>query len=166
VGSKGAGATSPHPPLSRKRERARAREAAEPTIVVHSLDHARAALAVASETKQPVTLASAPFAGCYAGPGWFAALVSLARSEFPDAAFSAVLDCGDEAGTALGALRAGVKRVRFAGTEEAAVRLADIAGQLGAAIEREAPAGALDLLDKADPLGACREFLNGNSAPR
>ncbi len=47
-------------------------------IIVHSLDHARAALAVAAAVGKPVTLMSAAGAGCYAGPRWFLALVVAA----------------------------------------------------------------------------------------
>jgi hypothetical protein len=105
-------------------------------ITIASIEDARAALREARATGSAVTLASLPAAGCSTGPGWFAALVDILRSEFPEVAFDAVLDCADEPGAALGALRAGVKRVRFAGRPEAAARLADIARQRGAAIEK------------------------------
>jgi hypothetical protein len=104
-------------------------------ITIRSIEDGRAALRAAREAGIAVTLASVPAAGCSAGPGWFAALTTILRSEFPEVEFDAVLDCADEPGAALGALRAGVKRVRFAGHREAAARLADIAGQRGAVVE-------------------------------
>jgi acyl-CoA reductase-like NAD-dependent aldehyde dehydrogenase len=64
----------------------------------------------------------------------------------------------------LAALRAGVRRVRFEGSAEAASHLGEIAAQYGATIERGAHAPALDLLDAADPEAACRAYLAGNSA--
>jgi fructose/tagatose bisphosphate aldolase len=135
-----------------------------PRIIIHSLDHARAALAAAAAAGVPVVLASAEGAGGYAGPMWFKALVEAALSEHPGMAAASVLDCADEAGTTLAALRAGIKRVRFSGAEEVRQRLAAIAAQLGAEIESGAPSPALDLLEVRDPARACRAYLAGNEA--
>jgi hypothetical protein len=104
-----------------------------------------------------VTLLSAPGAGAYAGAPWFAGIVDQAG------AVSAVLDCGDQPGTVLGALRSGLKRVRFRGAEETAARLREIAAQYGATIEALEAPPALDLLDEADPEAACRAYLAGES---
>jgi hypothetical protein len=131
-------------------------------IIIHSLDHARAALAAAAAAGVPVVLASAEGAGGYAGPLWFKALVETALSEHPGMAAACVLDCADEAGTTLGALRAGLKRVRFTGADEVRQRLAAIAAQLGAEIESGEALPALDLLDAGDPLRACRAYLARN----
>jgi hypothetical protein len=49
-----------------------------------------------------------------------------------------VLDCGEEPGAALAALRRGVKRVRLAGPPETLRRVSDIALQLGAVVEPQA----------------------------
>jgi hypothetical protein len=105
-------------------------------VIVRSLEDARRALA-AGETR----LESFPGAGASAGPGWFQAIVETLEAEFPDRRFEAVLDCADEPGAALAALRRGVRRVRFSGHPEAARRLAKIAAQLGAAIEPNETAG-------------------------
>jgi hypothetical protein len=132
---------------------------AERFIVIHSPAHARAALAAAASLAVPVTLASAPGAGVYAGSGWFKAAIEIASSEYPAAEFTSVLDCGGEAGMVLAALRHGVPRVRFDGPDAVAARLADIAGQSGAVIERGALEPALDLLGRDDAETACRAFL-------
>jgi len=133
-------------------------------IVIHSLDEARAALGAARAAGCRVTLASAPAAGGYAGPGWFKAVCDLAAEEAGHADFAAILDCGEEAGTVLAALRAGLRRVRFTGAAAAAERLADIAAQYGAVIELGAAPPALDLADAADPEAACRAFFARNGA--
>jgi len=132
-------------------------------IIIHSLDHARSALGAAQALALPLTLASATGAGGYAGPPWFKSVIDLAAAEFPGVTLSAVLDCGEEAGTALAALRHGLRRVRFTGGAAAAARLADIAGQHGAIIERGDLRPALDLLDCRDPEASCRAFLAGNA---
>jgi hypothetical protein len=135
-------------------------------IIVHSLDHARAAIAAAAALGIPVTLMSAAGAGGYAGALWFKALVDAAKSCHPEAEVTALLDCADEAGTALGALRAGIELVRFTGAAAARERLAAIAAELGAALDGDEPAATLDLLDERDPDARCRAFLAGNETAR
>jgi hypothetical protein len=128
------------------------------TIIVHSLDHALAAAGTAATLGVPLTLRSAAGAGGTVGVGWFAALAELVRERYPLLPISFVLDCADEAGTALGAFRRGVKRVRFAGSPEAAAKLAAIAASCGAALDDD-PNPTLDLLGEADPEAACRRWL-------
>jgi hypothetical protein len=128
-------------------------------IIVHSLGDAIAALEAARSLGVPVTLMSAPGAGSYTGPRWFLAVVAEAARTCPGAAFDSVIDCADESGTVLGALRAGAKRVRFTGPAAARRKLEAIAAHRGAALEGEAEAPALDLLQARDPLAACRVYL-------
>jgi len=92
-------------------------------------------------------LASPPGAGSYVGPGWFREVVSAARAAVPEASFSALLDCGDEVGAALGAIRSGIEGVVFTGRADVASRLADIAAQHGVRFLTTRPAPALDLGD-------------------
>jgi hypothetical protein len=135
----------------------------ERLIVIHSLDHARAALAASGATGIRVTLASAPGAGSYAGPAWFKAIVAIAAAEFPAQTVDAVLDCGAEAGAALASLRHGLSRIRFTGPAAVAARLSDIARQQGAVIECGAMGPAFDLADCRNPESSCRAFLAGNT---
>jgi hypothetical protein len=127
-------------------------------IIVHSLEHALAAARAAEALGCPVTLASAPGAGIYAGAFWFKALIDAVRAAHPDAALTAVIDCGESAGASLAALRAGLKHIRFSGAENARGRLAAIAEAQGAMIEDVMPE-ALDLLDRRDPEAQCRAWL-------
>jgi hypothetical protein len=127
-------------------------------IVVHSPDHARAAVAAAAALGVPVTLVSAAGAGAYAGPRWFKALVAEAAAAFPGAAVDAIIDCGDEPGTVLASLRAGFKRVIYTGAEPVRARLAEIAAARGAVLEGGG-APSLDLLDVRDAEAACRAYL-------
>jgi len=137
---------------------------AMPRIIIHSLDHARAAIAAAADLKVAVTLASAPGAGAYAGPLWFKSVIELAVRDHAELSVTAILDCADEPGTVLAALRTGLKQVRFTGPAAIRERLAGIAAQLGASIEGGDPPKALDLLGARDPLAACRRFLAGNQS--
>jgi hypothetical protein len=132
-------------------------------IIVHSLDHAVAAAAASAALQVPVTLQGAPGAGTYAGPGWFLAVIAEAQASHPGARIDAVIDCADEAGSALAALRAGCKRVRFSGRADVADRLGEIAAAQGAQIEGGDPVEALDLLGQRDPEAAARAWLSGTA---
>jgi acyl-CoA reductase-like NAD-dependent aldehyde dehydrogenase len=116
-----------------------------PVIIIHSLAHAVAALSAAAEARRPVTLASAPDAGIYAGPGWFGALIRAARETVPAAQAAALIDCGGDAGAAQAAISAGIEGIVFTGRADVAERLADIAGQRGSRLLTERPVPALDL---------------------
>ncbi len=128
-------------------------------ILFNSLDHAQAAVAASSERDGPFTLQSAPGAAAYAGVGFLKAVADEAMGDGAGDVV-AVIDCGADADTALAALRAGWARVVFTGRADVLEKLADIAAQQGARLARPDPqATALDLLDAADPLAACRDFL-------
>ncbi len=128
------------------------------TIVFHTLEHTRAALAAATHAEAPVILRSAPGASAYAGAQYLKAMVEHASAEFPDADFTAVIDCGDDPGHAQGALRIGWKVLLFGGPEDVRSKIADIAEQHGARLVGDA-GETLDLLDLPDSEGACRNFL-------
>jgi fructose/tagatose bisphosphate aldolase len=114
-------------------------------IVIHSLAQAVAALSAAAEAGRPVVIASAPDAGIYAGPGWFREVLHGAHEAVPMAQFSSLFDCGDDAGAAMAALRAGLEAILFTGRDDMAARLVDIAAQAGARLATERPTAALDL---------------------
>ena len=97
----------------------------EPVIVVHSLAQAIAVLTAAAHASRAIVLASAPDAGGYTGPGWFGAVVAAAREAVPDARFSALLDCGDNVGAALAAIRSEIEAVVFTGRADVAHRLTE-----------------------------------------
>ncbi|HEX3415631.1 MAG TPA: hypothetical protein VHT21_04380 [Stellaceae bacterium] len=120
-------------------------------------------LTVSARAGRPVVLVSAPDAGGYVGPGWFKALAG-AREAVPDARCSSLLDCGENVGAALAAIRAEVEGVIFIGRPDAAHRLADIARQHGVRFETKRPADALDLVEdffssQEDLERRCAEFL-------
>jgi hypothetical protein len=115
--------------------------------VVHSLAHAVAVLQAVVEVGRPVLLLSAAGAGLSVGAGWWRETIVAARIAVPEARAASLLDCGDDAGAAQNALRAGVEAIVFTGAAEAAGRLADIARQRGSRLISERPAVAFDLID-------------------
>jgi hypothetical protein len=120
----------------------------------------------AAEAGCAVVIASAADAGIYAGPGWFKAVIDAVREAAPTAQFSAVLDCGDDAGAAQGAIRAGIEGIVFTGRKDAASRLAAIAQESNSRILTERPQPAHDLLalffaDGQTVRRRCAEILAG-----
>ncbi len=128
-------------------------------IVFHTLEQAVAALTAAETTGRKVTLLSASGAAATSGPGWFREVIAAAEKSCPDAKFAAILDCGDLAGHALGALRAGVSAIALDAPAGVRRRVADIARQQGGRLVRPPAPPVLDLLDTEDALAACLEWL-------
>ncbi len=127
-------------------------------IIIHGIDHARAALSVAAKLDVSLTLMSAPSAAAYLGSTVFRDMISEAQKDFPDVSVTAVLDCGDEPGMAMAAMRHGIKAVQISNPPEIRAKLVDIADQRGAVVfEYEGP--VLDLLDMSNPAAACLAWL-------
>ena len=128
------------------------------TLVVHGLDHVRAAL----RPGRPVILLSAPGAALFAGCLWWRRIIELGRAEFPNAVLNDVLDCADAPGHAMAALRVGQLRLVLDPACPAFPAVAAAAATLGAAVLPSRPPA----LDLADP-GAVRilaGWLQGDSA--
>jgi len=127
-------------------------------VIVHSLDHARAALAAADGLGAAVTLRSPPGAAAYLGASVFRDMMAEAVLAFPDVPHTAVLDCGNDPGLALNALRHGIKALRLDASPDVCRRVADIAAQTGAVLDEDTTP-ALDLFADADADAACRAWL-------
>jgi hypothetical protein len=96
-------------------------------IIVHGRRDALAALAHERPGEVEVVLVSAPGAAAYAGVGFLHALGELVGRDI-------VVDCGEDAGLALGGLRTGLRRILFRGVDDVRGRLSDIAAQMSARI--------------------------------
>ncbi len=131
-----------------------------PAIIVHSLNQALAAAGAATALGRPLTLRSAH--GGTLGVGWFAGLGALLTERHPALELTLVLDCADEAGMALGALRRGLKVIRIAGTPEVRAKLDALARSYGARLDEDRRP-TLDLADglveQADLAARCRDWL-------
>jgi hypothetical protein len=110
-----------------------------PAVTVHGLVQARAALAAAGP--RGVLLLSARGAGGFAGPAWFLGVVAAANARTPHLA---ALDCADAPGTALAALRAGVRLVVLDGACPAFAAVRAAAAECGAQLLPDRPP-SLDL---------------------
>lgn len=122
-------------------------------VVIHDLEQARGALAAAAELGCAIELRSAPGAAAYAGVGYLKALGAAAGHELS-------IDCGDDPGIALAALRAGCRRLSFSGDAGTAQRLGEMAEQVGAVLVHETAArGALELAPEDDAATIVRAQL-------
>ena len=105
-------------------------------------------------------LVSAAGAGGHAGAGWFKALIEMAERARPDVRLTAILDCADQPGHVLAALRAGVQDIAFQGNETAAARLAGMAAENGARLHGTLP-DSLDLRHCRNAIQTARSWLFG-----
>ena len=96
-------------------------------IIVHGLEDAKTAIAVAAQLGCPVTLRSAPGAAAYLGPQVFRDMIEESTVGHGGMIVEAVFDCGDDPGLALAALRQGLKVVRIEAPREIFEKIADIA---------------------------------------
>jgi hypothetical protein len=102
-------------------------------ILVRDWRETEAALLKARADGTAPTLTTPEDAAARYGAGYLAALSERARKEFPDVAFTLVVDCGDAPGYALACLRAGVKLISMDPPND---KIADIARQMGAELVR------------------------------
>lgn len=91
-----------------------------------------ALLAARANGTAPILLTPEDAASRY-GAGYLGALEARARREFPDVAFTLIVDCGDAPGYALACLRAGVSKFSLSTWND---KIADIARQMGAELVR------------------------------
>ena len=102
-------------------------------ILVRDWLQVKAALTAARDSGEAPTLVTPENAAAVYGAGYLAALQERARREFPDVAFTLVVDCGQAPGYALACLRAGVRSISMSEPNE---KIADIARQMGAELVR------------------------------
>lgn len=135
-------------------------QSAPARIVVHEFGQAVAALSAAQAHNRPITILSARGAVRAAGAGWWRELVAQATASIPGQAAEWVLDCGDEPGMALAALREGVQKIALDAGEPIWSRVAQIATQCDASVVRVDRAGALDLAGSNNPQRDCDLYLS------
>ncbi len=112
---------------------ARGPEDHDPVVIVRDWRTMAEALAAARAAGRSPVLVTPEDAAATYGAGYLAALEERGREEFPDVAFTLIIDCGDTPGYALACLRAGVRRISM---REPNDKIADIARQMGAELVR------------------------------
>ena len=127
-----------------------------PEIIVHHLEQARAVLAAAQAAGRDVQLRSAPDASAYAGVGYLHALGEAVGHAL-------LIDCHDDAGLVMAAMRTGCRKIVFCGDTGIHQRLVDMAEQEGATVRRETTPNRFCLTLSPDDDGdeRTRQWLNG-----
>ncbi len=101
----------------------------EQPVIIHSLGDARQAFEKSSGS---IVLMSAPNATASLGVVGFLEMVTAAAAEYAHREFIAILDCGDQAGLAMNALRLGAKDICVDLPQDVRTKIEDIAKQCGA----------------------------------
>mgnify|MGYP001805865361 CR=1 FL=1 len=132
-----------------------------PAIRVHSLGQLHAALGAAAALGLAVQIESPAACAITLGAVWFTALLAEGHAAYPEVRILPVLDCGDEPGRVLGALRLGLPVLRFNGPAETTARLAALARHQGAWLLGPAER-VLDLATIVDRQqeSTCRQWLS------
>ena len=99
------------------------------TVRVAHLRQATQALERTRAAGAEILLVSAAEVTAFAGVGYWRALEQAVGH-------TVVVDCGDDPGVAMAALRGGCRDLLFTGPEEVAVKLDGMAAQLGARLRR------------------------------
>jgi len=128
-------------------------------IVIHNIEHARAALKASSATKVSIAIVSAPYAGCYAGVSWFVKIEEKIRKEFSKTKAIFILDCGDEPGVALEAFRLGVKFIFLKGNKKIIKKISEIGLKKKSSLYQK-KLKILDLKDKINFSEQCIIWLS------
>ncbi|HXV23652.1 MAG TPA: hypothetical protein VED46_05270 [Alphaproteobacteria bacterium] len=111
-----------------------------PAFIIHDLEQARAAAAVAEELGQPILLLTPVDMAAALGTLWTQELARHLRRVFPGASILVMFDCGDRAALAHEALRAGAEGVCFTGPADQTEGLAEVAAALGRTFLAHRPA--------------------------
>jgi len=135
--------------------------AVPPAIIVQGIEDLRAALKAASSLNRALTVLSIPGAAGSAGAPWFHALIQAGSAEFPNTALTGVLDCADQPGHALAALRTGCRDLLLLDSVPAWPRVLAIAEAAGARLY-VSPGPTFNARFYRDPVGACRDWLMVN----
>ncbi len=96
-----------------------------PLVIVHHMAQAKAVLRAALDAGIDIQLQSAPGAAAFAGVGYLKALGDAVGHEL-------LIDCGDDAGLVMAALRTGSKKLLFSGSPAEQCHLAQMADRNGA----------------------------------
>lgn len=91
-------------------------------VIVHHLAQAKAVLQIAKEFDLKVQLRSSPGAAAYAGVGYLKTLGDAVGQDL-------IIDCDDDPGIAMAALRSGSKQLLFSGPTDLTLRLSQMAAR-------------------------------------
>jgi len=116
-----------------------------PAFIIHNLEHALSVAQAAIQTKSSAVLFSPRGAANSLGPDVFISMINSVSEHYPGSDIIGVLDCADNAGNALGAIRRGASHISVQLEALEYGKILDIATQLNVSV-RVYPDNALDLI--------------------
>ena len=122
----------------------------QPVFIVHNLKHALCVAQASMQTQISALLFSPRGAANSLGPEVFSSVIKAANEHYPDAKLIGVLDCADNAGSALGAIRRGAPHISVQLEAPAYEKIIDIATQSNVSV-RKYPENAIDLAKTDTP---------------
>jgi len=120
------------------------------SLIIHNASDALCAAQASDKAQFPIELFSARGAAKSLGPEVFIGIIEAAKRAYPCAHITGILDCGQDAGTAMTALRRGAKEISVDLPLATREKIEDIATRSSARI-REYPKQALDLEKLRNP---------------
>jgi hypothetical protein len=127
----------------------------------HDRSHVEAALAAATDGNVEVALITPMGGAASVGPEVYLEMYRGGHARFPNTKSTAMIDCGDDAGMAMRALRCGWRHLVFTGRHDVRQKLQDIAGQLDGRMEPSRPP-TIDLLAARDPVKTVEQALSSS----
>ena len=116
-----------------------------PAFIFHSLDHALCVAQKITQTEMFAILFSARGAAKSLGPDVFISMINKVFEHYPEANIIGVLDCADNIGSALNAIRRGVPHISVELDEDDYEKILSIANQSSVSV-KVYPDNALDLI--------------------
>lgn len=130
-----------------------------PEVVVHHLAQAKAALCIAGKRSLSLQLRSAPHAASAAGVGYLQSLSEAVDHEI-------LIDCADDAGLVMAALRSGCRKLIFIGPEADRQRLEQMASMCSASLfGLMEPSPPCLVLSPDDDEATIRDWLDTQDLP-
>jgi hypothetical protein len=127
----------------------------------HSLSHVDAALGAAAGSKIGVALVTPRGAAATGGPEIYLEMYRQGHAHFPETETNAIIDCGDDAGIAMRALRCGWRDLVFTGDDDVRQKLQDMSDQFGGTLGRSRPP-TIDLITSSDPARTVQQALSSS----
>ncbi len=112
-------------------------------------------------SKIGVALVTPPGAAATGGPEIYLEMYRQGHAHFPETETHAVIDCGDDAGIAMRALRCGWRDLVFTGDDDVRQKLQDMSDQFGGTLRRSRP-HTIDLITSSDPARTVQQALSSS----
>jgi hypothetical protein len=127
-------------------------------VIIHDIVDARVVCSAAIGFGNQVTMWTASGALFYLGPAWIIEIWRHVRREFPELIINTVIDCGNDPGNALSAIRSGAEGVALNAKPSVKKKIRQIASARNVMIWK-CPNRILDLGKCSNKEACCKEWF-------